>query len=183
MSAFWSMFWLKPFRNFLRKFTIFRNFDQWSEILSMSDGRPLSQGVCPSLLIRRHSLLVNHLQQAKQLLSLVINIPLVVIRIKFLYWLLILLVDFLQCTRIFMAGFQNNFQDHRQLSEQFKCHRQLSETRNKFPKEDFWMDFYSIQAVSDFIISSRNIILDFFTKRKPNIVKGPDFIYKKLFIS
>jgi hypothetical protein len=49
MSAFWSMFWFKPFRNFLRKFTIFRNFDQWSEILSMSDGRPLSQGVCPSL--------------------------------------------------------------------------------------------------------------------------------------
>jgi hypothetical protein len=33
----------------LRKITIFRNFDQWSEILSMSDGRPLSQGVCPSL--------------------------------------------------------------------------------------------------------------------------------------
>ena len=51
MSAFWSMFWFKPFRNFLRKFTIFRNFDQWSEILSMSDGRPSSQGVCPSLLI------------------------------------------------------------------------------------------------------------------------------------
>jgi hypothetical protein len=50
MSAFWSMFWFKPFRNFLRKITIFRNFDQWSEILSMSDGRPLSQGVCPSLL-------------------------------------------------------------------------------------------------------------------------------------
>ena len=42
------MFWFKPFRNFLRKFTIFRNFDQWSEILSMSDGRPSSQGVCPS---------------------------------------------------------------------------------------------------------------------------------------
>ena len=49
MSAFWSMFWFKPFRNFLRKITIFRNFDQWSEILSMSDGRPLSQGVCPPL--------------------------------------------------------------------------------------------------------------------------------------
>jgi hypothetical protein len=49
MSAFWSMFWCTPFRNFLRKFTIFRNFDQWSEILSMSDGRPSSQGVCPSL--------------------------------------------------------------------------------------------------------------------------------------
>jgi hypothetical protein len=43
------MFWFKPFRNFLRKFTLFRNFDQWSEILSMSDGRPSSQGVCPSL--------------------------------------------------------------------------------------------------------------------------------------
>jgi hypothetical protein len=49
MSAFWSMFWFKPFQNFLRKITIFRYFNQWSEILSMSDGRPLSQGVCPSL--------------------------------------------------------------------------------------------------------------------------------------
>ena len=47
--AFWSMFWFKPFRNFLRKITILRNFDQWSEILSVSAGRPLGQGVCPSL--------------------------------------------------------------------------------------------------------------------------------------
>jgi hypothetical protein len=77
-----------------------------------------------------------------------------------------------------MAGFQNNFQDHRQLSEQFKCHRQLSETRNKFPKEGYWKDFYSIQAASDFI-SSRNIILDFFTKRKPNIVKSSVFYNTK----
>ena len=51
MSSFWSMFWFKPFRNFLRKITIFRNFDQWSVILSLSDGRPLSQGVCPSLVL------------------------------------------------------------------------------------------------------------------------------------
>ena len=50
MSAFWSMFWFKPFQNFLRKIAIFRNFDLWSEILSMSAGRPLSQGVCPPLL-------------------------------------------------------------------------------------------------------------------------------------
>ncbi len=49
MSAFWSMFWFKPFRNFLRKIAIFRRFDHWSEILSMSAGRPLSQGVCPPL--------------------------------------------------------------------------------------------------------------------------------------
>ena len=49
MSAFWSMFWFKPFRNFLRKIAIFRNFDHWSEILSMSAGRPISQGVCPPL--------------------------------------------------------------------------------------------------------------------------------------
>ena len=49
MSAFWSMFWFKPFRNFLRKIAIFRTFDHWSEILSLSAGRPLSQGVCPSL--------------------------------------------------------------------------------------------------------------------------------------
>ncbi len=43
------MFWFKPFRNFLRKIAIFRNFDHWSELLSMSAGRPLGQGVCPSL--------------------------------------------------------------------------------------------------------------------------------------
>ncbi len=49
MSAFWSMFWFKPFQNFLRKIAIFRKFDHWSEILSMSAGRPLSQGVCPPL--------------------------------------------------------------------------------------------------------------------------------------
>ncbi len=56
MSAFWSMFWFKPFRNFLRKITILRYFDQWSEILSMSDGRPVSQGVCPSLITRRKTI-------------------------------------------------------------------------------------------------------------------------------
>ncbi len=33
MSAFWSMFWFKPFRNFLQKIVIFRTFDHWSEIL------------------------------------------------------------------------------------------------------------------------------------------------------
>jgi hypothetical protein len=49
MSAFWSMFWFKSFRNFLRKIAIFRTFDHWSEILSLSAGRPLSQGVCPAL--------------------------------------------------------------------------------------------------------------------------------------
>ena len=53
MSAFWSMFWFKPFRNFLRKIAIFRNFDLWSEILSMSDGRPLSQDACPPLVESR----------------------------------------------------------------------------------------------------------------------------------
>jgi hypothetical protein len=46
----WSMFWFKSFRKFFRKIAIFRNFDHWSEILSMSAGRPLGQGVCPSLL-------------------------------------------------------------------------------------------------------------------------------------
>ena len=49
MSAFWSMFWFKPFRNFLRKIAIFRTFDHWSEILSLSAGRPISQDVCPAL--------------------------------------------------------------------------------------------------------------------------------------
>jgi hypothetical protein len=48
MSALWSMFWFKTFRNFLRK--IFWTFDHWSEILSLSAGRPISQGVCPALL-------------------------------------------------------------------------------------------------------------------------------------
>jgi hypothetical protein len=45
MSGLWLMFWFKSFR----KIAIFRNFDHWSEILSMSAGRPLSQGVCPPL--------------------------------------------------------------------------------------------------------------------------------------
>ncbi len=49
MSGLWSMFWFKSFRNFFRKIAIFRNFDYWSEILSMSAGRPISQGVCPPL--------------------------------------------------------------------------------------------------------------------------------------
>ncbi len=47
-----SMFWFKSFRKFFRKIAIFRNFDHWSEILSMSAGRPLSQGVCPPLVLR-----------------------------------------------------------------------------------------------------------------------------------
>ncbi len=54
------MFWFKPFRNFLRKITIFRNFDQWSEILSVSDGRPLSQ-VFPSLAVATHQALLRQL--------------------------------------------------------------------------------------------------------------------------
>jgi hypothetical protein len=49
MSAFWSMFWFKPFQNFLRKIAIFKKFDHWSEIMSLSAGRPISQGVCPPL--------------------------------------------------------------------------------------------------------------------------------------
>ena len=47
----WSMFWFKSFRKIFRKIAIFRNFDHWSEILSMSAGRPLGQGVCPSLIL------------------------------------------------------------------------------------------------------------------------------------
>jgi hypothetical protein len=43
------MFWFKSFRKIFRKIAIFRNFDHWSEILSMLAGRPLGQGVCPSL--------------------------------------------------------------------------------------------------------------------------------------
>ncbi len=49
MSGLWSMFWFKSFRKIFRKIAIFRNFDHWSEILSMSAGRPISQGVCPPL--------------------------------------------------------------------------------------------------------------------------------------
>jgi hypothetical protein len=63
MSAFWSMFWFKPFRNFLRKIAIFRKFDHWSEILSMSAGRPLSQGVCPPLLSAQYDEKKNSGQQ------------------------------------------------------------------------------------------------------------------------
>ena len=55
MSAFWSMFWCTPFRNFSRKNTIFRKFRPVVEILSVSDGRPWSQGVCPSLTGRKKS--------------------------------------------------------------------------------------------------------------------------------
>jgi hypothetical protein len=43
------MFWFKSFRKIFRKIAIFRNFDHWSEILSVSAGGPLGQGVCPSL--------------------------------------------------------------------------------------------------------------------------------------
>jgi hypothetical protein len=49
MLALWSMFWFKPFRNFLRKIAIFWTFDHWSEILSLSAGRPISQDACPAL--------------------------------------------------------------------------------------------------------------------------------------
>ena len=49
MSAFWSMLWGTPFRNFSRKNTIFRKFRPVVDILSVSDGRPWGQGVCPSL--------------------------------------------------------------------------------------------------------------------------------------
>ncbi len=47
------MFWFKSFRKFFRKIVIFRNFNHWSEILSVSAGRPLGQGVCPSLVKRK----------------------------------------------------------------------------------------------------------------------------------
>ncbi len=50
MSRLWSMFSFKSFRIFCEKIAIFRTFDHWSEILLMSAGRPLSQGVCPPLL-------------------------------------------------------------------------------------------------------------------------------------
>ena len=49
MSGLWSMFWFKSFRKFFRKIAIFRNFDHWSEILSLSADRPISQDVCPPL--------------------------------------------------------------------------------------------------------------------------------------
>ena len=43
------MFRFRSFRIFCEKIAIFRTFDHWSEILSMSAGRPLGQGVCPPL--------------------------------------------------------------------------------------------------------------------------------------
>ncbi len=49
MSRLWSMFRFRSFRIFCEKIAIFRTFDHWSEILSMSAGRPLGQGVCPPL--------------------------------------------------------------------------------------------------------------------------------------
>jgi hypothetical protein len=49
MSGLWSMFWFKSFRKIFRKIAIFRNFNHWSEILSLSADRPISQDVCPPL--------------------------------------------------------------------------------------------------------------------------------------
>ncbi len=49
MSGLCSMFWFKSFRNFFWKITIFCTFDHWSEILSLSAGRPISQDACPAL--------------------------------------------------------------------------------------------------------------------------------------
>jgi hypothetical protein len=60
MSGLWSMFWFKSFRKFFRKIAIFRNFDHWSEILSMSAGRPISQGVCPPLYVGHSFAYVAH---------------------------------------------------------------------------------------------------------------------------
>ncbi len=51
MSGLWSMFWFKSFRKNFRKITIFCTFDHWSEILSLSAGRPISQDACPALRI------------------------------------------------------------------------------------------------------------------------------------
>ncbi len=58
MSALWSMFWFKSLQRFFRKITIFCTFDHWSEILSLSAGRPISQDACPPLAISE-ILLVN----------------------------------------------------------------------------------------------------------------------------
>ena len=52
MSEIGRCFGLHLFEKFFRKIAIFRNFDHWSEILSMSAGRPISQGVCPPLVER-----------------------------------------------------------------------------------------------------------------------------------
>ncbi len=49
MSGLWSMFWFKSFRKFFLKIMIFCTFDHWSEILSLSAGRPISQDACPAL--------------------------------------------------------------------------------------------------------------------------------------
>ena len=51
MSRLWSMFRFRSFRIFCEKIAIFRTFDHWSEILLLSAGRPISQGVCPALLL------------------------------------------------------------------------------------------------------------------------------------
>jgi hypothetical protein len=46
---------------------------------------------------------------------------------------------FSRCTII--AGFLNNFQDHRRVSEQLLRHMRLSESRNKLSEEGYWKDF------------------------------------------
>jgi hypothetical protein len=56
-----------------------------------------------------------------------------------------------------MAGFQNNFEDHKRLSER----------RNKLTKEGYWKIFKS----SEFIEASRILIKMFFTKEQLKIAK------------
>ncbi len=46
---FGRCFGLNLFEKFFAKIVIFCTFDHWSEILSLSAGRPISQGVCPPL--------------------------------------------------------------------------------------------------------------------------------------
>ncbi len=61
------------------------------------------------------------------------------------------MVNFLQYTvlytayvRTFMAGFSNNFYDHKRFSEQLlEPHSQLSKSRNKIPKEGYCKDFHN----------------------------------------
>jgi hypothetical protein len=88
------------------------------------------------------------------------------------------LVDFLHCT--FMAGFQNNFEDHMRLSEQLL----VSQAAIGKPEQARLIGLLEglFLFVSDFIEASRNFSLDFLHRKTDKIVKTIRAHLKILFL-
>ncbi len=83
-------------------------------------------------------------------------------RIKFLFWLSLALIGrFFQCT--FIAGFRNNFQDHRRVTEQLLD----THTAIRKPVKALWRGILEgiSQLVSYFIEARRHFNLDFLYKK------------------